>query len=222
MDAEVGRTPSDVSCVVIAHRDPGTRFGARLALQEQGFRVVGDGATTAEAVQLVRRLHPAACVMDMGLSGALAAIRTIARAHPPCATVALGGSKAHADVLAAFRSGASGYLGTDIEPTCLPDTLRGILAGEAVMPAATFEWVMTVLQNGDPPDDNRALTGGRGLTERHWQVLALAERRLTTAEIARELGVSPVTVRRHRAEIRSRRPLTEGTDWSAANGAGQT
>jgi len=75
--------------------------------------------------------------------------------------------------------------------------------------------MMERMQDGDAPDDERDRPQLRGLTERHWQVLALAERRLTTAEIARELGVSPVTVRRHRAEIRSRSASAAGSSRSA-------
>jgi len=135
MEAE---TASDVSRVVVALRDSGMRLGARLSLEEQGFGVVGDGATTAEAVQLVRRLRPAACVVDVGLPGAMAAISTIARVQPPCALLALGSTASHAEVLAALRSGATGYLAADVEPTCLADALRGILAAEAVVPRATL------------------------------------------------------------------------------------
>jgi DNA-binding NarL/FixJ family response regulator len=126
--------------------------------------------------------------------------------QPRCATVAVSASHTHAEVLAAFRSGAVGYLGTDIEPPLLPDAIRGILANAAVLPAATLGWMMERLQDGEASNGNGNGNGaeGRGLTERHWQVLALVERRLSTAEIARELGVSPVTVRRHRSEIRTR------------------
>ncbi|HWT21897.1 MAG TPA: response regulator transcription factor [Solirubrobacteraceae bacterium] len=214
----------DPESVVIAHADAGTRFGARLALEEQGFRVAAECSTTGEAVELVRRTQPAACLIDVRLPGALEAIRAITSAHPPCAAVALSAGQSPTEVLAALRSGASGYLGTDIDPPLLPDALRGVLASEAVLPATTLAWMMERLQdagttNGDAPAERR------GLTERHWQVLALVERRMTTAEIARELGVSPVTVRRHRSEIRLRsvpspRPEDDGNGSGPAGGSG--
>jgi DNA-binding NarL/FixJ family response regulator len=190
--------------VVIAHADAGTRFGARLALEDEGFRVVGECATAVEAVELIRRTHADACVIDVRLAGALAAIRVISSGHPRCAALALSPTRSHAEVLAAFRSGASGYVGTDIDPPLLPVAVRGVLASEAVLPAATLAWMMARLEDGGSADDGDGPAERRGLTERHWQVLALEQRRFTTAEIARELGVSPVTVRRHRSEIRLR------------------
>jgi DNA-binding NarL/FixJ family response regulator len=190
--------------IVIAHGDAGFRHGARLVLEESGFLVIGVGSTAQEAVRLVRQRYPSACVLDVRLPGAMGAIGAMSDAAPECAIVAMSASPSHAEVCAAIRCGASGYVGSDVDPPLLAYAIRGVMAGAAVLPAVTARWIIERKHAGGAAEVDAADDDAPGLTGRHWQVLALLERRLSTAEIAHELGVSPITVRRHRSEIRAR------------------
>jgi DNA-binding NarL/FixJ family response regulator len=55
--------------LVVVDDDPGFRNRARLLLEADGFDVVGEAGNAAQAHDLVRRLHPQAVLVDVGLPG---------------------------------------------------------------------------------------------------------------------------------------------------------
>jgi DNA-binding NarL/FixJ family response regulator len=101
------------------------------------------------------------------------------------------------ELVAAVLAGASGYLGKDMSPSRLPQTLRGILAGEGAVPRRLTRPLLEALRGRDA---RRARIAGRtrgAVTDRQWEILNLLAEGRSTAEMARRLGISEVTARRH-------------------------
>jgi DNA-binding NarL/FixJ family response regulator len=135
--------------------------------------------------------------------GGIKAAREISTRLPRAKVVMLTVSDADRDLLAALRAGASGYLLKEIDPKRLPRTLLRALGGEAAVSRELVGHLVEQIRDRRPL--RRAVIAQQSdrpeLTSREWQVLDLLRQDLSTAEIARRLVLSPVTVRTHIAAI---------------------
>jgi DNA-binding NarL/FixJ family response regulator len=194
---------TDLLRVVIADDHPPTRAGVREALEKQSCIVVAEAATAEEAVAAVREHAPDVCLLDINMpGGGIAAAAEITHTVPDVAVVMLTASRDDEDLFAALRAGASGYLLKDMDPTRIGSALRGVLAGEAVLP----RWLVlkVVDQFRATPRRRFALpnrTASAQLTEREAEVLDLMANGLSTEEIAERLYLAQVTIRTHIASI---------------------
>jgi DNA-binding NarL/FixJ family response regulator len=184
---------------VIADDHAMARSGVRQTLVEADFDVVGEASDAPSAVELAERERPDLCLLDVHMPGSgIRAASEIVERLPETAVVMLTVSRNDEDLFDALRAGAAGYLLKDTDPQRLPHALRGVLAGEAAVPRAL---VTRVIDEFRTRGRRRRvpLPGRRGieLSSREWEVLDLLREGCTTAEIARRLFVSPVTVRRH-------------------------
>ena len=187
--------------VLIADDHVPTRAGVRAALEDGGCAVVAEVAHADAAVEGASRERPDVCVLDINMpGGGISAAARIAERLPGTAVVMLTVSSDDGDLFAALRAGALGYLLKDMDPARLAAALRGVLSGEAALPRTL---VARVLEEFRAPERRPLLVRRRGakLTAREWDVLELLRDQLATAEIARRLGVSDVTVRRHVSSI---------------------
>lgn len=194
---------TDVLRVVIADDHPPTRAGVREALESQSWTVVAEAATAQEAIAAAREHAPDVCLLDINMPGSgIAAAAEITHTLPDVAVVMLTASRDDEDLFAALRAGASGYLLKDMDPTRLGPALRGVLAGEAVLP----RWLVlkVVDQLRATPRRRIALpnrTSAAQLTEREAEILDLMSTGLSTQEIADRLFLAQVTVRSHIAAV---------------------
>jgi DNA-binding NarL/FixJ family response regulator len=125
------------------------------------------------------------------------AAKQISRALPQTAIVMLTQSREDEDLFDSLRAGASGYLLKDTDPAKLPDVLRGVLAGEAAMPASLVTRVLREFQGPRRrllPSRSSAATK---LSPREFEVMELLGQGDSTEEVANKLFVSPTTVRVH-------------------------
>jgi DNA-binding NarL/FixJ family response regulator len=177
------------------------RSGVRQSLVEAGFDVVGEASDAPSAVSLAERERPDLCLLDVHMpGGGIWAASEIVEGLPDTAVVMLTVSRNDEDLFDALRAGAAGYLLKDTDPERLPHALRGVLAGEAAVPRALMARIIDEFRTRGRR--RRVPVPGRGrrgveLSSREWEVLDLLHEGCTTAEIARRLFVSPVTVRRH-------------------------
>ncbi|HEX4869097.1 MAG TPA: response regulator [Moraxellaceae bacterium] len=135
---------SDSPTVLIVDDHPLMRRGLRQLLELHGELVVAaEAGSGEEALDLAQRLAPALVLLDVHMPQ-LDGVETLAcLRHRGFAgkVVMISVSDAEADVRAAFRHGADGYLLKDAEPEELPERLRHVLAGGTVLsPGLPEEW----------------------------------------------------------------------------------
>ena len=107
------------------------------------------------------------------------------------------------EMFAALRAGADGYLLMTMSPGRLGYALRGVARGEAALPRQmTAKLILEFRDRGTRRRLHVPATGAEiELTAREFEVLERLRRRQRTAEIAAELSISEVTVRRHVSSI---------------------
>jgi DNA-binding NarL/FixJ family response regulator len=185
--------------VVIADDHAAVRAGVRDSLAEAGFDVCAEVADAPAAVEAALRERPDLCLLDIHMPGSgIKAAEEITGRVPETAVVMLTVSISDEDLFDALRAGAAGYLLKDTDPARLPHALRGVLAGEAAVPRTLVARLVDELRSRGRR--RRLVLAGRPraeLTSREWDVLTMMADGLSTAEIARRMFVSPVTVRRH-------------------------
>jgi DNA-binding NarL/FixJ family response regulator len=160
-------------------------------------------ATAAKAIEAAERERPDVCLLDIHMPGSgIRATSEILQRVPETVVVMLTVSRDDADLFDALLAGASGYLLKDIEPDHLPGALRGAIAGESPLPPTLVARVLEEFRTREGRRRTTALgrTPAR-LTSREHEVLQLMLEDLSTAEIARRLFVSDVTVRTHIANV---------------------
>jgi DNA-binding NarL/FixJ family response regulator len=190
--------------VLIADDHAPTRQDVRRALEDdERFSVCAAVADAVEAVQAALRERPDVCLLDIQMPGSgLAAAWEIASRLPRTRIVMLTVSDENNNLFAALRAGAAGYLLKTMNLKRLPDELHGVCAGEAAMPPALVARVLQQFHGREPRWRSLAAgeTGER-LTSREWEVLELLAQGRSTAEIARQLGLSASAVRAHITSI---------------------
>jgi DNA-binding NarL/FixJ family response regulator len=184
--------------VLIAGDQPPARAGVRLALEKGGLVVCAEVETAAAAIEAALRERPDICLLDIHMPGSgITAAAEINAKLPRTAVVVFSESSRDSELFDALRAGAVGYLPKDTDPERLPSALLGVARGEAALPRRLVARLIEEFRR----DGRRrlALPGDRGvgLTSREWEVLELLRQQASTAEIARQFFISPVTVRRH-------------------------
>jgi DNA-binding NarL/FixJ family response regulator len=193
----VSRIPTKRTHVLIAAERLPTRVGLRLALEPE-VRCT-EAADAESAVNAAVRDHPDVCLLGLDPSGqGLRVVNEIVSRVPSAAVILLTNKLDEEEFMAAVRAGASGYLTNSLDPARLPYVVRGALNGE---PAVPRRFVSRLLDELRTRERRRSVVlAGKGrvaLTAREWEVVDLLLRAASTAQIADELGVAPVTVRRH-------------------------
>ena len=175
---------------------------AALIASADDLEVVGEAADGAQAVRLARQLRPDVVLMDIRMPGTdgLEASQQIT-ADPALVDVrviVLTTFEADDYVLAALRAGASGFLGKGVEPEELLDGIRVVASGEALLsPRATRSLIARYLAQPSAGRADAVDAALDVLTEREREVMALVAHGLTNDEIARQLHLSPLTVKTH-------------------------
>lgn len=171
------------------------REGLRAVLVESGFDVVGLAATGEDAVEQAAELVPDVVLMDVrlgpGIDG-LEATRRIAALGLPCSVLMLTLHDMPAYVREALAAGAAGYVLKDAAIDALKSAINQVMAGQSAIP---LELVNAAMRS--PPLPGREADLSRLLTTREREVVELVAQGLTNKEIARELAISPATVKVH-------------------------
>jgi DNA-binding NarL/FixJ family response regulator len=200
---DVTAQPSELR-IILADDHAAARVGMRRAIEPHGIRVVAEASSAAEALALAHQYHPHVCVVAVGLPGnGIEAVRLIKQALPETKLVVSAVAARDEEMFGALRAGADGYLLMTMSPGRLGYALRGVARGEAALPRTmTARLILEFRERGTRRRLHVPATGTDvELTAREFEVLERLRRRERTAEIAAELSISEVTVRRHVSSI---------------------
>ena len=151
--------------------------------RREGFRVVAEAGSVAEAVEAARRHQPDLVVMDVRLpdGSGIEACREIRAEFPEIRVVMLTSYPDEEAVLSAIIAGASGYLLKQIRARDLVAALETVGAGGSLLDPAVTEKVLERVRRlaQGPVNDEIA-----SLTSQEQKILLLVAEGKTNKEIA--------------------------------------
>jgi two-component system nitrate/nitrite response regulator NarL len=180
---------------------------AQLLDAQPDFEVVGEAADGLEALGQTQSLRPDLVLMDINMPNCngFDATRRIKALVPDAQVVMLTVSEDEADLAAAVRCGADGYLLKDLLPEALFQHLRSLAAGETpisrTMTGKLFRQAARQLAQDNQPVAQSQAAVTNVLSPRENQVLALVTDGYSNQEIADALGIAYNTVKNHLRSI---------------------
>jgi DNA-binding NarL/FixJ family response regulator len=183
------------------------------------IEVVGEAATVADAVPLIKELDPDVVLLDVHLpdGGGQAVIVGVAPDRPAVKFLALSVSDAAEDVIGVIRAGARGYVTKAISGDERSEVVHHVADGDAVFSPRLAGFVLDAFRGGGGGEvsGNPELDQ---LTAREREVLQLIARGYRYKEIASRLHLSPRTVESHVSAVLRKLQLSsrhELTRWAA-------
>jgi two-component system response regulator DevR len=169
--------------------------------RRDGFQVVAEAGTVAEAIEQARRHEPEIVVMDVRLpdGSGIEACREIRAEFPATRVVMLTSYPDEEAVLSAIVAGASGYLLKQVRARDLVAALEAVGRGESLLDPAVTEKVLDRIR--------RIATGSQEtdelsqLTAQERKILLLVAEGMTNKEIAAEIFLSDKTVKNYVSSI---------------------
>jgi DNA-binding NarL/FixJ family response regulator len=164
--------------------------GLRLLLDaEPDMEVVGTAKNGADLMELLGRKSADVVVLDLEMGGikGLDCLERVRAAGIPVRVLILTAYNDGGSMRAALEAGADGYALKTEPPQNTIASIRQVVRGQLVFPAAAKRWL---LGGTAPPESGQ-------LTAREREVLALLAEGLTNAQLAARMRVSGNTVKFH-------------------------
>ncbi len=169
--------------------------------------IVGEAATVAEAIAVIRHTTPDVVLLDVHLpdGGGPAVVAAVLPALPGTRFLALSVSDAAEDVISVIRAGARGYVTKTISGPDLTDAIRRVAGGDVVFSPRLAGFVLDAFRDGGAPAPDRPVSAVDPeldqLTPREREVLRLLARGYSYREIGAELFISVKTVETHASNV---------------------
>ncbi len=183
--------------ILIVDDHPVTRDGLRSALSTSDeVEIVGEATTGEEAIEAVKQLSPEVVFMDVRMPGmgGIEATQVIVQNNPDTKVILFTVEESRVAIADAIKAGVSGYLLKDVSAAELIQAAKLALEGKAVIhPTLTRAFIEEVQYVDKRPETP--------LSKRESEILQSVAYGATTKEVARDLGISPHTVKTHLERI---------------------
>jgi two-component system, NarL family, response regulator LiaR len=176
------------------------REGLRAFLRyHPDIQVVGEAENGADAIELVRQLHPDVVLMDIAMPevNGIEAARSIRASYPETYILILSQYDDKQYVLPLVQAGVSGYILKNALGDDLVQAIRTVARGELYFSSSVANVLAGEMREkkSDTPEE---------LTSREHQILKLIVDGKTSGQIALALSISVNTVIWHRANLMSK------------------
>jgi two-component system nitrate/nitrite response regulator NarL len=187
--------------IAVIDDHPLFREGVMRILSEiQGFKIVGEGSTKEDALEICTTLNPDILLMDISMpGGGLNAILPNLEINTEQKIMMLTVSETSDDVLSALDKGAKAYVLKGVGSRALADIVRSVAAGETYVSPTLSARLLSdmssaaaIAKQSNPIND---------LTSREHEVLNLVAEGLSNKRIALRLGVHEKTIKQHMTHI---------------------
>lgn len=195
------------------------RRGIIAALTDQeGLKVVGEAVDGLDAIKKVKETAPDVILMDLNMPNCngLEATKTLYVQLPESKILILTVSDSEADLFAAIRFGARGYILKNVEPEELMQDIIHVAQGGVIISPLVATKLL---------DEFKRLVGGgesegkhaddEVLSPREEEVLKLVARGDTNKQIADTLSISDNTVKTHLRNIMEKLHLVNRSQAAA-------
>ena len=210
--------------VLIVDDHPIFRAGlTSLVNLETELTVCGEANDAAQAMHALEKLHPDLVLLDMSLPGKgglelLKDIRAIAP-QTPVLIISMHDETLYAERV--IKAGGRGYIMKQEGPEKIVQAVRKVLSGGISVSERIAAQILDAMSGGKSGTSSSVST----LTDREFEVYRLLGQGKEPHEIARTLHLSIKTVDTHRAHIRQKLGLRNGTElihhatrWTAEQG----
>ena len=172
-----------------------------LLSRDARVQVVGDAADAGEAQRRARELQPDLILLDNHLPGVrgVDALAALLESVPLARVVMLTVSEDEADLAAALRGGAAGYLLKDMEGDALINAMVRAVNGESVIATEMTNKMVTAYLGATTAVESLPVQPSplAGLSSREREILQGIARGASNKEIGRELGIAETTDKVH-------------------------
>ena len=171
--------------------------------RREGFQVVAEAGSVADAIDQARRFEPDIVVMDVRLpdGSGIEACREIRAELPATRVVMLTSYPDEEAVLSAIVAGAAGYLLKQIRARDLVAALQAVGRGESLLDPAVTEKVLERVRKIATSGQTDELSV---LTSQEQKILMLVAEGKTNKEIAGDVFLSDKTVKNYVSSILSK------------------
>ena len=176
---------------------------AAVLATSDSLRVVGEAVDGLEAIEKAKELQPDVILMDLNMPrcSGLEAIQALQTEMPQVNILVLTVSEMEADLFAAIKFGATGYLLKNVEPEELIHAIIHIAQGGVIVSPQMANALLGEFKNSAGEQKETPEPGESGLSPREGEVLQLVAKGATNKEIADALFISENTVKTHMHSI---------------------
>ncbi len=192
-------TPPPVRIMVVDDHTLLRRGLTALLARDPSLVVVGDAADAGEAQRRAQELQPDVILLDNHMPGVngVEALPALREAAPGARIIMLTVSEDEADLSAALRAGACGYLLKTIEGDALVGAIHRAMRGDSVVAEEMTNKLVAAYRDAASPRDAKPVSSIGQLSPRERDILRCIARGASNKEIARELGIAETTVKIH-------------------------
>lgn len=162
----------------------------------EGFRVVGEAGTAAEAQRRIPTLAPRVALLDARLpdGSGIDVCRDVQVTSPDTRCLILTSYDDDDALFAAVMAGASGYLLKQIRGPSLTEAVEHVAAGRSLIDPALVDRLLQRLRSPEPDPE---AANPDGLTDREREILDLIAEGLTNRQIGARLHLAEKTVKNY-------------------------
>ncbi|MFC1934205.1 response regulator [Chloroflexota bacterium] len=183
-----------------------------------GLEVVGEAADGLEAIEKAKEIAPEVILMDLNMPrcSGLEAIQALQAEMPQVNILVLTVSETEADLFAAVKFGARGYLLKKVEPEELVHAIYHIARGGVILSSLMATKLLTEFRNLAAGVERKPVEEANAdLSPREGEVLQLVAQGATNKEIADSLFISENTVKTHLRSIMEKLHLANRSQAAA-------